>query len=167
MNPTLILQSFESLREQYTELLGSLSEEEINKIPFPTSWPAAFLVDHITKANESSILKKIGRPAERAVDEQVPQFRTLFLDFELKMKTPDFLIPEDRMYSKKECIERIENVFNELKFNTKNTNLEEILDTDGPLGSITKWELINFIDFHSQRHLHQLKGIVKALRNES
>lgn len=82
------------------------------------------------------------------------------------MKAPDFLIPENRIYSKKECIERIEKVFDELKFNTKNTNLEEVLDTDGPLGSITKWELINFIDFHSQRHLHQLEGIVKALRNK-
>lgn len=103
---------------------------------------------------------------ERPVDERVLELKNILLDYELKMESPNFILPDDRKFTKKESIEGIQKVFSELIIHLGNTELSELIDHDSPLGSITKWEIANFIMFHSQRHLHQIENIVKSLKNK-
>jgi len=161
-----ITNQYQNLSEQYTKRLLGLSEEELNTIPFPESWTVAEVINHITKANDNSFLFLKGMIPERPVDERVLELKNILLDYELKMESPNFILPDDRKFTKKESIEGIQKVFSELIIHLGNTELSELIDHDSPLGSITKWEIANFIMFHSQRHLHQIENIVKSLKNK-
>jgi hypothetical protein len=77
------------------------------------------------------------------------------------MESPDFLVPESREYSKQETMGLIQTRFRTLAEELPKCDLTPILDT--PLGMVNKWELANFMVFHSRRHLHQLENIQKAL----
>lgn len=162
-----VTKHFTELSEQYTSVLKKLSEEELNQIPFLNSWSAAQVVNHITKANNHHFLFAKGRKPERFVDERVLEFKEILLNYELKMESPDFILPDTKYYSKEESIEGIQNAFKQLVIHLNSNELSLLVETNSPLGSITKWEIANFIVFHSQRHLHQLKQISKTLKNKS
>ena len=168
MNTTLdilsIVNHYQTLSEQYTKRLEDFSEEELNTVPFINSWSTAQVVNHITKANDHGFLFLEGTNPKRAVDERVPELKKILLDYESKMESPDSILPENRKFTKKESIEGIQKVFNELIIHIKNTELSELINIDSPLGSVTKWEIANFIVFHSQRHLHQIEKIVNSLK---
>lgn len=163
-NITKIIEHYKELSSQYTKILDELSEEELNTVPLINSWSAAQVVNHITKANDHGFLFLEGTNPERAVDERVSELKNVLLDYELKMESPDFILPDDRKFTKKESIEGIQKAFKQLITHLKDTNLSELIDTDSPLGSITKWEIANFIVFHSQRHLYQIEKIVNSLK---
>lgn len=159
-----IVKHYQNFSEQYTKILENLSEEELNTVAFLNSWTVAEVVNHITKANDHGFLFLEGTNPERAVDERVPELKKMLLDYELKMESPDFILPDDRKFTKEESIKGIQKVFNELSLHIGNTELSELIDHDSPLGSITKWEIANFIVFHSKRHLHQIENIVNSLK---
>lgn len=168
MNTILDIQSIINqnlnLSEQYSKRLQDLSEEELNTVPFPESWTVAEVVNHITKANDNSFLFLKGIIPERPADERVLELKNVLLDYELKMESPDFILPDKRKFTKKESIEGIQKVFYELNIHLENSELSELILHDSPLGSITKWEIANFIVFHSQRHLHQIEKIINSLK---
>ncbi len=164
VNTKPVVNQYKTLSDQYTKILESLTEKELNTIPFAKSWTAAQVVNHITKANDSGFLFSDGNKPERAIDERVLELKNILSDYELKMESPDFILPDKRKFTKKESIEGIQKVFNELIIHIENTELSELINHDSPLGSITKWEIANFIVFHSQRHLYQIEKIVTSLK---
>jgi hypothetical protein len=86
----------------------------------------------------------------------------VFLDFSRKLTQPDFLVPENRVYEKKPAIDELNKSFNEFKVNASRANLNELLE-GLPLGPITKLEIVHFVLYHTQRHLHQMKNICAVL----
>ena len=67
------------------------------------------------------------------------------------------------VYEKMSSIEEITTSFNRFKESTAKANLNE--QVEGlPFGPVTKWELIHFVLYHTQRHLHQMKKICGALK---
>ncbi len=161
-----IIASYNVLYSKYTEILESLNEDELNTVPYADSWTAAQVIQHIGKANHGGFLSAPGDLTDRDIGELIPMLEREFMNFETRMSSPEFLIPEDRLYSKEETLNLIQGAFDSLSEKLPNADLSLILDT--PLGRVTKWELANFIVFHSKRHLHQLEKIQAAFRlNES
>ena len=150
------------LSAQYTSILMTMDERELNKVPYTGSWTAAQVIQHIGKANHSGFLSAPGQKAHRDIGEQIPMLEREFLNFDIKMYSPDFLIPANRTYTKQETLEIIQIGVQSLAENLPKGDLTLILET--PLGIVTKLELVNFIVFHSKRHLHQLDKIQIALR---
>ena len=105
---------------------------------------------------------KESKPAERDPGERIAGLRKAFLDFSSKMKSPDFIIPEEGPYEKQAVINELKASFELLKENTNKANLIELLQ-GLPLGEITKLELLHFVLYHTQRHLHQMKKITGEL----
>src|SRR6476661_2159568 len=89
---------FASLDEsatQFQQLISSLSDGEINSVPFKNSWTAAQLTDHVIKSN-TGIAKALnieGKPTQRYPAERERELREMFLDFTVKFKSPDFILP--------------------------------------------------------------------------
>ena len=96
---------FASIDDAETELMQlmiPLNEAQINTIPFKDSWTAAQLATHVTKSNNGMVraLEMEGKPATRRADERVKELKDTFLNFSIKLKSPDFIVPEAKQYKK-------------------------------------------------------------------
>ena len=152
---------------QMLKLMSSLDENEINIVPYKNSWTAGQLFRHVTKSTNgiAKAMRKDAIPAERDADERVPELKKTFLDFSIKMKSPDFIVPEAGIYEKQAAIENLKKSFENLIKNLINQNLNDLV-TNLPIGEITKLEMLHFVLYHTQRHLHQMEKICEALKNK-
>ena len=101
------------------------------------------------------------QPADRDPEERAASLKDIFLNFETKMKSPDFILPEDKHYEKTELEGPLEETKDKMIEAAQNVNLTEVAPlSDGhPLEGSTKLELVHFITYHTMRHNHQLKKI--------
>lgn len=156
---------FASLDEAWSELfnlVSSTNETLINKVPFKDSWTVGQLARHVTKSNMgmAKVLKMQGNVAERDPAAGAAKMKKIFLDFNAKYKSPEFIIPEAGDYNKESVINDLENSIQQLKEERVKQDLSQMLQV--PIfGEVTKLELYYFILYHTQRHIYQLKNILK------
>src|SRR4030095_1244635 len=111
---------FASLGHTTSELLKSISsfsETQINEIPWAGSWTAAQVAEHVTKSNIeiAKSLKKEGKLTGRAPDAGVDQLKSIFLAFDKKLLSPEFILPSQDIYQKKLVIDNLEVSIIQLK----------------------------------------------------
>jgi len=167
-NKNELLTAIEEEVSQLRNLFSSLDEDRINSIPYKDSWTAAQLLRHVTKSTDGMTkgLETKSKPAERDAGEKIPELKKAFLDFSSKMKSPDFIVPEEGPYEKQAAIEELNKSFEFLKESANNANLTDIVE-GLPLGATTKLEILHFVLYHTKRHLHQMKKICDALKELS
>ncbi|MBS7233553.1 DinB family protein [Flavobacterium psychroterrae] len=145
------------------QTISLFDQSKINIIPFEGSWTPGQVVRHIIKA--TSGFKKVcdgnTKKLENAIDEKIPVLKDIFLNFNTKYDSPDFIYPEDREYDKIELTSRLQKIESEILDIVANYDLSlTCLDFEIPgIGTLTIYELINFAIFHTTRHTHQLKVI--------
>lgn len=152
---------------QLIDLMSSVENDKINMVPYEGSWTPPQLLRHVAKSisGMAKAMDMDAKPASRNPGERIEELKTVFLDFSKKMKSPEFIIPEEGTYEKQSTINDLNKSFNQFKENANNSNLNELVE-GLPLGPITKLEIIHFTLFHTQRHLHQLKKIYSALKDK-
>ena len=146
------------------ELLLPLSEEQINIIPFAGSWTAAQLATHVTKSNNAIVqaMDIEGKLPERKSTERVAELKKIFLDFSHKLKSPEFIVPMPGIYGKEKLLATLKKSNDQLKEKREQVNLSEVIEFSA-FGRITRLELLHFVLYHTQRHIHQLKNIVQFI----
>jgi hypothetical protein len=149
-------------------LVTSVSQQKINTIPFKDSWTPAQLAVHVTKSNNAIAqgLNMQGKPADRNIDEGVPKLKKMFLDFDIKYKSPQFIVPEEGEYNKEEVIEALHRSIDRLKRTREKIDLSEIISLP-PFGEVTKFEILYFVLYHTTRHIHQLKNMIHILNSKN
>jgi DinB superfamily len=154
--------SIDEAASELTGLLSPLSEEQINTVPFKYSWTPAQLATHVTKSNKgmAQALEMEGKPANRNPGEKIKELKDTFLNFSIKMKSPDFIVPEPGPYKKEAMMASLKKSNEQLKENAGKANTNEMINLPAAFGEITKLELIHFVLYHTQRHIHQLKNIL-------
>jgi len=162
-----IKELFESFDETTSELLKTISlfnEEEINTVPFENSWTAAQVADHVMQSNKSMIqsLNEEGRSASGNVDEGVQKLKEIFLNFDSKLQSPKFILPTQERYDRKQLITELRDSVDQIKELSARIDVTEMID-HRVLGGITKFEILHFVVYHTQRHIHQLKNIFQHL----
>ena len=152
---------------QLTDLLSSVENDKINIVPYEGSWTAAQLLRHVTKsiAGMTKAVDTDAKPTGRNPGERIEELKMVFLDFSKKMKSPEFIVPEEDTYEKQSVIDDLNKSFNQFKDNANNANLNELVE-GLPLGPVTKLEIVHFTLVHTQRHLHQMKKICNALKDK-
>lgn len=142
-------------------LISNLTEHQINIIPFKDSWTAAQLATHVTKSNQgvSQAMDMEGKLPDRKPTERVEDLKKMFLDFDHKMKSPEFIVPPAGNYGKEDVIASLKKSIESLKQKRELVYLYELVELSA-LGKITKLELFYFVLYHTQRHIHQLKKII-------
>ncbi len=142
------------------QLVSSFSEKEINTIPFKDSWTAAQVAEHITRSNIgiTQALLKEGKTSSGNADERVQELKELFLNFETRLQSPKFILPTQDIYRKEIVISDLKKSIEEVKEASSKINLFETISHPA-LGEITKLEMLHFVVYHTQRHIHQLKKI--------
>ena len=165
--PQNIINQLEAALGETVTLLSSFNEKELNTVPFEGSWTAAQVGRHLYKSEDGmdQLMEASTEPANRQPDERAAEFKRLFLDYTLKMKSPDFILPEDREYDKSELVTSLEDVKDKMLKVTQIADLTYIapLPDAHPLKGSTKLEIVHFLTYHTMRHNHQLQKIKEAL----
>lgn len=163
-----IINQLDAALGETLQLLSSFSEEDMNKVPFEGSWTAAQVGEHLYKSQEGmdELLYAHAPKPDRNPEEKAQWLKEIFLNFEHKMKSPDFIYPEDKYYNQSELKDSLESVKDKMTEAAKKSKLEEMapLPEGHPLNGITKLETLYFVTYHTIRHNHQLKNIREKLQ---
>ena len=159
-----LLNELGEVKKKLTTVLSSFSPAEINQVPFEGSWTAGQVGRHLLKAfGEMSQLLEYGnvKDTDRAPDEKMKMIKGDFLNFDIKMKSPDFLTPETKTYQKEELIISLDKTYTDIINTGGVVDLSKTLtDFEIPgYGHFTRLESVYFAICHTQRHIHQLKNI--------
>jgi DinB superfamily len=163
---------FDEIDTVVFELIASLSvftEQQINQVPFEGSWTPGQVVQHISMSVDgfSKLITGTVVETQRNPDEHVGNLKAAFLNYDIKMKTPDFIIPLDKHYEKEELSEKLKSIKKKLsEFDVHEDMTKTCVDFKLPaLGFLTRTEICHFIVYHSRRHMHQLKNIYNAIND--
>lgn len=148
--------------------LSVFSDEDFNKQSFEDSWTPGEVAEHVLKQIQGTLNNVNGPTAEsnRQADASVPMFRKIFLDFSIKMKSPDFILPSTGKKEKWILESRLKKSFDDLAaFAASGIDLT-VLCTNFQMptvGNLSRLEWLSFADVHTQRHTHQLKEIAAVI----
>lgn len=166
LNTKELFTQLDDVSSELIALVSSADDKRIDAIPFEDSWTVAQLASHITKSNKAiaQALEMNGSSAKRNADERVEELKKIFLDYTVKFQSPEFILPTQTIYPKKEVIVKLEDSIKQLKLNRNKTDLTEVINLPA-FGEITKFELLNFVVVHTTRHIHQLKKMLRSLNH--
>ena len=158
-----IVETFKKLNDT----LSSFSEDELNTIPYKDSWTAGQTAQHIILACSGYPELFAGNTQKtiRKHNEFVPLLEGIFLDFNSKMNSPEFLVPEKKDYNKNSLTLSILKIESDLLQATEKYDLTlTCMDFHVPgFENFTIFEWIHFGLIHTQRHTNQLNSIFKML----
>ena len=163
-----ILDQLDETTSAFLNVISSFTEEEINTIPFQKSWSAAQVADHVMQSTDSMVnsLNTKGKITLRSIDEGVQGLKDVFLNFDTKLQSPKFILPTRDTYSKEIVVADLKNSIEQIKKLSNTINLSEIVN-HRVFGEITKFEILHFVVYHTQRHIYQLKNIRQRVKSSS
>lgn len=158
-----LFRSLDVTTSELVALVSQFNETQINTIPFRGSWTAAQVAEHITRSNIgiAQSLKIEGRPTYRDTSENVRKLKEQFLNFDVKLHSPKFILPTRDIYHKEIVIADLKRSIEKLSQTRSIVNLTETL-SHPIFGEITRLELFHFVLYHTQRHIHQLREIFRV-----
>lgn len=151
----------------FPDVLAGFAPEQLDVIPFEGSWSPGQVAEHMILAN-SGFVELLNGPTEgtkRQPDQYIDSIRTIFLDFGTKLKSPDFILPVREVHDQGQQLDALELI----RQGILSAVMEKDLSTTCTsfqvpvLGHVTKLEALHFVLYHTQRHIHQLKNIRRAL----
>ncbi len=145
---------------ELTQLLTLFDQEQINTVPFEGSWTASQVAEHVTRSNKgiARALDMEGKTADRDPAARVQELKETFLNFDVKFQSPEFILPTQDYYEKEALLQDLKKSIRHLQETGNKVNLYDEI-TLPPFGEITKLELLHFVLYHTQRHIHQVKNI--------
>ena len=158
---------FNSTFENFYKLISSLTEEQINTVPFDGSWTAGQLARHVFKSYAGFLQAINGpiKPTDRNPIELNEKSKSLFLNFITKMKASPFITPEEIQYKKEELLNSLKGIHNKLFDSAQKLDMSMTctLFEIPTFGYLTRTEAVYFVMYHTQRHNQQLKNIIEKL----
>lgn len=162
-----VISAYAATMDDLIETLEKFSEEKINTVPFENSWTAAQVADHIYKSQDvfPGLLAGKTTETDRDTEKKKQMIESIFLDFSNKMKSPDFILPDERSLQKEVLINHLQEKGEEIKQAMHNHDLTKtFMDFELPgFGKFTGLEWGWFITYHTQRHTHQLNNMLPYL----
>ncbi|WP_316814583.1 DinB family protein [Pedobacter nyackensis] len=163
MNKREIIAALQSTITEFQELISAFDEAELNNIPFEGSWTAGQVAQHIIMANSGfgEVLNGPVTETKRIPDELCGKLKEDFLNFNIKMESPDFIIPKYKAYNKKRLLNALEEIKNDIAKAIIDIDLTQTcLAFELPVyGHLTRFEAVCFVIYHTQRHAHQVRNI--------
>ena len=164
MNAKSLAIEIEQSVDNFLLTLSKFDNEHLNAFPFPGSWTAGQVADHIRKATDGLPDQHTKAP-DRDPELYVETLQSLFLDFNAKYESPEFIIPDNGPFEKDRLIKQLEGIRNKNSAIAREKDLALLcLDFEMPgLGALTRYEWLKFIVVHTQRHAYQLRNIAEKI----
>lgn len=164
---TEIIQQVEATGKQLLQTISAFKPEQINAVPFEGSWTPGQVTNHILKSASGclAVINGQTKPTERDAKEHIKTLKEIFLNFNIKMQSPDFVRPSNEPQNLGVLTSELEKTFTGISTTMQaKDNTETCLDFPMPqLGELTRAEWVWFSIFHTQRHINQLKNIFLVL----
>lgn len=150
--------------DEFIATVDKFSDEQINEVPFPGSWTPGQVADHIIRAT-GDIPDRYTEASNRPYDEKVKDIEAMFLNFETKFKSPDFVTPSNGPFKKEEIVKSLKALLEKHKTKIPGVDISALcLKFELPvIGTMTRYEWYSFIATHTKRHLFQLNNIYNSL----
>ncbi len=161
-----LLKELDITARELLQIIAGFSQQQFNKLPFAGSWTAGQVSEHLLKSIEGipQLMNGNTKPTtERKADDHVITIESIFLDFDTKMKSPDFILPSDGPHDRNEMLNSFRACLDEIAMKARTMDLTlTCTDFAFPgVGELTRWEWISFGICHARRHTLQLKNIYK------
>lgn len=170
MKEELIIELEETSKDLF-ETLSLFTKEEFNQIPFEGSWTAGQVAEHLFKSesNIPNVLKGSSKETERDPFQNVAVIRQVFLDYTIKLQSPEFILPSDEIKDPDQTTKSFRSTRQELKSLVQTLDLNKTFTSFAfpQMGYLTGWELTCFAVCHSRRHIRQMKIIAGKLKTSS
>jgi hypothetical protein len=166
MDKEQIIQDINDTFNAILQLISSLENDAINVVPFEGSWTAGQVAQHVTISCSgfAEILYGNVEITNRNYDDLIAAVKGDFLNFDIKMTSPDFIVPPAINYNKEDILSNLTHIKTALKNAVGSLDLTmTCLGFEIGYGYFTRYEAIYFVIYHTQRHIHQLKNIVNQL----
>jgi hypothetical protein len=161
---------FEETLKKFRATVAAFSAGVFNKIPFENSWTPAQVADHVLRSQARFPQLLAGNTAEanRSIIEKKESLAKIFLDFTVKLKSPEFILPSTEPLERSMVLKKIDDKWNEIKNAVEANDLNRIcIDFELPnMGQLTGIEWCWFQVYHTQRHTRQLENIYQVVGNE-
>lgn len=148
--------------ENFVKTLSSFSDHQFNEVPFEGSWTAGQIGEHILKSNVTPLLYGKTEETSGRPDEKVQRIKDDMLNFEVKMKNPDFNTPSESKKDKEKTISKLRDAFEKAVEAAGELDLTKTcndFELPGGAGKLTRLEWLYFMNYHIQRHTHQLENV--------
>ncbi|HEY2722125.1 MAG TPA: DinB family protein [Chitinophagaceae bacterium] len=164
-NTEQLFELLDAATSEFLEMVLSFDERGLNTIPYPGSWTVGQVAEHVTRSN-LGIAKDLqikGQVSEREPDKGAEKLKSIFLDFDKKLSSPSFILPTQNQYKKDHLLSDLKSSIEIITTACKHEDLFQLINH--PIfGEVTKLEIVYFVVYHTQRHIHQLEKI-KTLMN--
>jgi hypothetical protein len=159
-----LINNIELVSDTLVQLLQSVNERHFNQKPVPDKWSIAQVADHIRLSNNSvaKALALKGKPLDRNPGQRISELKSVFLDFQTKLQAPDFIVPSKDIYDPNLLLKDLQASIQLIRERMYEDNLDELINHPA-FGDISKFEILHFVLYHTQRHLRQIKEIVATL----
>jgi hypothetical protein len=156
-------------KNKLLKALDLFDRDNINAVPFDGSWTGGQVAEHVLKSLSGVLQNVTGpvKPTERNPAEYVKPLGDIFLNMDIKMKSPDFILPSIDPKEKSSLAASLGTALDGIKTVAIAEDLSATCTGfEMPtLGALTRLEWISFASFHTKRHTRQLKNIINHLKN--
>lgn len=162
-----VLNEYNAATMELLRLLSSLTEKELNKKVKGKGWTAAQVGEHLNKSYElSDVLNGEVKDIQRSPYEKLSEIQRLFLNFDIKMNSPKEIVPTEEFINKEILLTELKSKIQWMNDFSKKTDLSKLcLDFEIPeYGLFTRIEWIGFNTAHTQRHIYQIKRIIRNIK---
>ncbi len=170
MENTYALQLDKALTEM-AQAVEQFTNSDLNVVPFEGSWSAAQVTVHVLKSVEGlpKLFSSEAVSTERDPHQFEAELKKIFLDFDTRMKSPEFILPGDGPFQKDELIERLNETRRAINEKVKDVELSNTFTSFSfpGTGPLTGYELLCFAYCHSTRHARQVTKIFEALTDQT
>lgn len=153
--------------DRLIQAIAGFSDDDFNVVPFEGSWTAGQVAEHLRLAtgNLTGLFYGNTTVTERNPEAKIQQTADLFLNFETKLVSPDFIDPKMMRYEKDAMIRFFTDTKAKMLQAAAELDLSMTCEDFGlpVFGKLTRVEWIAFVIYHIQRHTLQLKKIAAAL----
>jgi uncharacterized damage-inducible protein DinB len=152
---------------QLVNAINTFNDENFNKQPFEDSWTGGQVSEHLYKSVSRipGLLLTETKDAARDPLEKCEAIGSIFLNFEVKLKSPDFILPTNEPKKVDFFVSGFKKTAEEIRAMTRQKDLSQLY-TRFPfptIGELTGWEWVFFAAAHAVRHTRQLKNIRKSI----
>ncbi len=172
LNPDKVLSKekideLENTLKEFTDIIASFNDDLLNKEFQNESWTLGQVGRHVIKVN-SGFLKQLNGPVEitkRKYDEHADNIKAGFLNFNISMTSPEFVVPEKVQYKKEDLLSSLQEINSGLVDAARSLDITQTckLFELPVLGYLTRYEAIAVVIYHAKRHIHFLKKKIQSL----
>ena len=162
----MLQEEFDQATDELIHLLSRFSKDQFNQSPYPGSWTAGQVGEHLFKTFQIvKLLQRQSDPIGRAPDQKVAAIREVMLDFETRRQAPDAVVPSSETLDKEVLMNSLGKRIAEFRSLIATTDLAEACPyfVLPQFGEFSKLEWVYFNLYHTQRHMEQLRKIADAL----